>query len=245
MEKSNIKIAVAVVVLFIVVLVANNSTWFVPDRFSGNEQVEDAQEGKNTKQDGDAESGKGDKKEKAVEIMEKAEKEAGGYRVSAGIYYFDSAHGGISDILSNDDNMAVDGKILNKGCCLENYMPAQNGTIKIEGKGTVSFRSIEGKALQLNEKKGVKIIQNSGYYLRDAVMYDFKRAVVLSCKPAEGAREMPKVQIQDTYTKKVVDEFQWTSGKETYKCKLAKGQSLYVDLGKETKDVRNCILVGR
>ena len=233
MEKSDVRVVVGIIFLLALVLVINNSHWFVPDRFSEDKQTANIQ----------VENGQAEQHNNAVEIMEKAEKEQGGFTVPEGKYFFDTMNGGIFDITSNDDNMQIDGKKLNQGCCLENYMPVENGIVEIIGEGTLTFRTIEGKTLQLKEENGKKLIQNSGYYLRDTIIGSKQSEVTLLCQTNDAVQEMPKIQILETYTQKVIDEFQWKSAEEKYICKLEKGQSLFVDLGNETKEERNILYI--
>ena len=223
MEKRDIRVVIGIFFLLALVLVINNSHWFVPNRFAEDEKTE--------------------QRDDAVEIMEKAEGDQREFTVPEGRYYFDASSGGICDITSNDDNMQIDGKILNQGCCLENYMPIEDGILEIKGEGTVTFRTIDGKALELEEKKGKTLIKNSGYYLREAIIGSSEGEMTLYCQANDALQEMPSVQIIETYTRKVIDEFQWETGEEGYTCKLEKGQSLFVDLGNETKEKRNTLFI--
>lgn len=230
MEKSDIRVIIGIFFLLALVLVINNSHWFVPNRFAGEEKIE--QEDVRTEQ-----------RDGTVEIMERAEGDLNEFVISEGRYYFHKENAGICDITSNADNMQIDGKILNKGCCLENYMPIKNGILEIKGEGTVTFRNINGKAMELEDKKGKTLIKNSGYYQREFIIGSSEDKMTLYCQANDATQEMPRVQIIETYTRKVIDEFQWETGEEGYTCKLEKGQSIFVDLGNETKKHRNTLFV--
>lgn len=248
MEKRDIGVVLGILVLLVLVVIVGQSHWFVPDRsIEGDVDIHQESEKMEVEETG------------AVEISEKAEVEMGNYTVTEGVYYFKGGAGGQFDIISDTDGMQFEvqmkngehlenylTKVLNKGCCLENFIFLEHMIFRVKGKGKVTLRTINGKNMDPSIIKGKIVFQNSGFYDAHMVFYhNFdKKQRVLCCQVNDASLQMPKIKIQDMYTGETLDEFQWKSGKERYVCKMNKKyQRLYVDLGNETEKKRNYIFV--
>lgn len=171
---------------------------------------------------------------------------ADGWELSAGEYYFgkDLPHG-MYDFITIKGEVSVDGKRLNENCSLRNYISMPEVPLKINGNGLVCMKDISGRNLNLESNNSKTKIRESGYYFNSLFMNNEsgEGKVRIYCENILDTDFPIKIELQDSNSRKIVDEKEFLSCKDSFEMVVSNGQSLFVDLGKETENWSGCLIV--
>lgn len=171
---------------------------------------------------------------------------ADGWELSAGEYYFGkNLPPGMYDFTAIKGEMSVDGKKLNENCSLRNYISMPEISLKISGNGLILMKDISGKALDLESNKNTVKIKESGYYFNSVIVNNEsgEGKVHIYCEDVLETDFPIIVELQDTNSRKSVKEIKILNCRDSFELEVVNGQSLYVDLGKETKNGSGCVIV--
>lgn len=171
---------------------------------------------------------------------------ADGWELSAGEYYFGKdLLPGMYDFTTIKEEMNVDGKKLNENCSLRNYIAMPEISLKISGNGLVVMKDISGKDMTLESNENKVKIKESGYYFNSIILNNEsgEGKVRIYCEDILETDFPIVVELQDSNSRKSVRKIKILSCKDSFELEVVNGQSLYVDLGKETKNWSGCVIV--
>ncbi len=176
----------------------------------------------------------------------KATMTADGWELSAGEYDFGTdLPPGTYDFTTLKGEMSVDGKILNKNCWLRNYMAMPGIPLRISGDGLVFMRDIIGQELSLERHENKVRIKESGYYYNGAIVSNDlgEGKVRIYCEDVLDKDFPIVVDLQNSNNRESAKRIEISSCKDSFELDVTNGQTLYVDLGKETKGWTGCVIV--
>ena len=171
---------------------------------------------------------------------------ADGWELSEGEYYFGKdLPPGMYDFTTIKGEMSVDGKKLNENCSLRNYISIPEISLKISGNGCVVMKDISGRDLNLESNNNNVKIKESGYYFNSVIVNNEtgEGKVRIYCEDVLETDFPIIVELQDSNSKIADKKIEILSCKDSFELEVINGQSLYVDLGKETKDWSGCVTV--
>lgn len=171
---------------------------------------------------------------------------ADGWELSAGEYYFGKdLPPGMYDFTTIKGEMSVDGKKLNENCSLRNYISMPEISLKISGNGLIVMKDISGKDLNLESNDNKVKIKESGYYFNSVIVNNEsgQGKVRIYCENVLDTDFPITVELQDSNSRKAVKKIEILNSKDSFELEVVNGQSLYVDLGKETKNWSGCVIV--
>lgn len=171
---------------------------------------------------------------------------ADGWELSEGEYYFGKdLPPGMYDFTTIKGEMSVDGKKLNENCSLRNYISIPEISLKISGNGCVVMKDISGRDLNLESNNNNVKIKESGYYFNSVIVNNEtgEGKVRIYCEDVLETDFPIIVELQDSNSRIADKKIEILSCKDSFELEVINGQSLYVDLGKETKDWSGCVTV--